>query len=154
MPATKVKAFLDAHHVKYVTVRHSRAYTAQEVAASTHISGRDFAKTVIVMADGEMAMVVLPASQQIYLPDLKEMLATPDIRLAEEDEFRAAFPDCELGAMPPFGNLYNLKVYVASPLAEEQEIAFNAGSHTEVIKMNYNDYEELVRPEILDFITI
>lgn len=154
MPAQKVKEFLDSHGIKYVSIKHSRVFTAQEVAARTHISGRDFAKTVIVLVNGEMAMVVLPASQRIHLPDLREMLGTLDVRLAEETEFRIAFPDCELGAMPPFGNLYNLPVYVAGSLAEEPEVAFNAGTHTEVIKMSYLDFEDLVQPEVLEFITV
>ncbi|WP_221028854.1 aminoacyl-tRNA deacylase [Actomonas aquatica] len=153
MPAQKVQDFLDSRDVRYITLKHSRAYTAQEIAARSHISGRDFAKTVIVFANGNMAMVVLPAHQRIHLPELRDMLGTLDVHLATESEFRATFPDCELGAMPPFGNLYNLPVYVAGPLAEEEEIAFNAGTHTEVIQMRYADFEELVKPEVLEFIT-
>ncbi|MCC5021451.1 MAG: YbaK/EbsC family protein [Candidatus Synoicihabitans palmerolidicus] len=154
MPAQKVKDYLDQCGIKYITMKHSCAYTAQEIAALIHISGRDFAKIVIVMANEEMVMVVLPASQRIYLPDLREMMGTYEVRLAKENELRAAFPDCELGAMPPFGNLYGVQVYVAGSLAEEQEIAFNAGSHTEVIPMNYVDFEDLVQSVVLEFITI
>ncbi len=153
MPGQKVKDFLDTRGVKYITVKHSRAYTAQEIAARAHISGRDFAKTVIVFINGEMAMVVLPATQRIHLQELRDMLGTLDVRLAEEAEFRNAFPDCELGAMPPFGNLYQIPVYVAGPLAEEDEIAFNAGTHTEAIQMFFRDFEALVHPEVLEFIT-
>ncbi len=153
MPGQKVKDFLDSRGVKYITLQHSRAYTAQEIAARTHIPGRDFAKTVIVFVNGDMKMVVLPASQRLHLQELRDMLGTLDARLAEESEFRTAFPDCELGAMPPFGNLYNLPVYVAGPLAEEEEIAFNAGTHTEVIQMRYRDFEALVKPVVLEFIT-
>lgn len=153
MAATKLKTFLNAHGIKYVTIDHSPAYTAPEVAASLHIAGRDFAKTVIVEIKGEMAMVVLPANRKIILSDLREMLADHSLRLASEDEFRERFPDCELGAMPPFGNLYGLKVYVAQSIAEEAEIAFNAGTHREVIKMRFSDFADLVHPTVLDFAT-
>ncbi len=153
MPANKLREFLDSRGVKYVTIRHSPAYTAAEVAQSAHVLGRDFAKTIMVSTDLGMAMVVLPASRRIVLADLREMLPAAHVRLATEQEFRDLFPDCELGAMPPFGNLYGLPVYVAGALAEEEEIAFNAGTHTEVIKMAYADFAELVKPELLDFIT-
>ncbi len=153
MPANKVRAFLDSRGVKYVTIRHSPAFTAAEVAASAHVAGRDFAKTVIVWIGGHLAMVVLPASRRIVLHDLRELLESPEARLATEAEFRDEFPDCELGAMPPFGNLYQLPVYVAASLAAEKEIAFNAGSHTEIIKMAYADFENLVKPTVLEFIT-
>lgn len=153
MPAAKVKAFLDSRGIKYVTIKHSPAYTASEVAESAHVSGRDFAKTVIVMIEGEMAMVVLPASRRVLLSDLREMLDTSHVRLASEAEFQDRFPDCELGAMPPLGNLYGMPVYVSGLLADEKEIAFNAGTHTEVIKMSYAEFEHLVQPVVLDFIT-
>lgn len=153
MPANKVRAFLDSRGVKYVTIRHSPAFTAAEVAASAHVAGRDFAKTVMVWIGGHLAMVVLPASRRIVLHDLRELLESPEARLATEAEFRDDFPDCELGAMPPFGNLYGLPVFVAASLAAEPEIAFNAGSHTEIIKMAYADFEHLVKPTVLEFIT-
>lgn len=153
MPANKVRAFLDSRGVKYVTIRHSPAVTAAEVAASAHVAGRDFAKTVIVWIGGHLAMVVLPASRRIVIHDLRELLESPEARLATEAEFRDEFPDCELGAMPPFGNLYQLPVYVAASLAAEKEIAFNAGSHTEIIKMAYADFDALVKPVVLEFIT-
>lgn len=153
MPATKLKAFLDGHGIKYVSIQHSAAYTAPEVAASAHVSGRDFAKTVIVKIEGDMAMVVLPASRRLVLTDLREMLETDHVRLASEAEFKDTFPDCELGAMPPFGNLYGMKTYVTANLADEPEIAFNAGTHTEVIKMPYEDFERLVSPTVIDFVT-
>ena len=153
MPATALKEYLDSHGIRYVSIRHSLAYTAQEVAASAHVLGRDFAKTVIVHSDEGLAMVVLPASRRLVLSDLREMMITDHVRLASEAEFKAAFPDCEVGAMPPFGHLYGLKTYVTANLADEHEIAFNAGTHTEVIKMAYEDYERLVRPVVLDFVT-
>jgi len=153
MPAMTLKAFLDRRNVKYISIRHSMAFTAAEVAASVHVKGRDFAKTVIVKIDGAMAMVVLPATRRIVLHDLREMLGNDRIRLATETEFKDAFPDCEIGAMPPFGNLYNMPVYVAASLAEETEIAFNAGTHSEVIQLSYEDFEQLVKPMVLDFVT-
>jgi Ala-tRNA(Pro) deacylase len=153
MPATKLKEFLDSRGVKYVSIKHSPAFTAAEVAASAHVAGRDFAKTIVVRIDDSYAMVVLPASRRLVLADLRELLQTPLVRLATEAEFRDLFPDCELGAMPPFGNLYDLPVYVAESLAQEKEIAFNAGTHTEVIKLDYYDFDELVHPVVLDFVT-
>jgi Ala-tRNA(Pro) deacylase len=98
-------------------------------------------------------MVVLPASRRIVVHDLRELLESPEARLASESEFRDLFPDCELGAMPPFGNLYGLPVYVAASLAAEPQITFNAGSHTEIMQMAYADYEALVQPTVLEFIT-
>jgi Ala-tRNA(Pro) deacylase len=153
MPASKLRKFLDDHGVKYVSIRHSPTFTAQEIAQSVHVSGRDFAKTIVVSTENGMAMVVLPAARRIVMSDLREMLLVPHVRLASEQEFRDLFPDCEVGAMPPFGHLYGLPVYVAGSLAEEDEIAFNAGTHTEVIKMSYEDFEALARPVVLDFIT-
>ena len=153
MPATKLKAFLDNHGVRYVNIRHSVAFTASEVAESVHVKGRDFAKTVIVKIGHMMAMVVLPASRRIVLHDLREMLGSNELRLATEAEFKGAFPDCEVGAMPPFGNLYGMPVYVAASLTEETEISFNAGTHSEVIQMAYDDFAELVKPMVLDFVT-
>jgi Ala-tRNA(Pro) deacylase len=153
MAATKIREFLDNHGVRYVTIRHSPAYTAAEVAASAHVAGRDFAKTIVVRLDDTFALVVLPASRRLALADLRDLLQNQMARLASEAEFRGLFPDCEAGAMPPFGNLYGLPVYVAESLARETEIAFNAGTHTEVIKMDYVDFADLVRPTVLDFIT-
>jgi len=153
MSATRLTAFLDSRGVKYVTLRHSPAFTAAEVASSAHVTGRDFAKTLVVKVGSDLAMVVLPANRRLVLDDLREMLESPQAQLATEAEFRSRFPDCELGAMPPFGNLYDMPVYVASTLSDEPEIAFNAGTHTEVVKMAYGDFERLVDPTVLDFIT-
>ncbi len=154
MIASKLKDFLNSRGVKYVTIEHSPAYTAPEVAASAHITGRDFAKTVIVEIGGDLAMVVLPANRKIVLSDLREMFDDRSVRLATEDEFIERFPDCELGAMPPFGNLYGLRVYVAHTLAREPEIAFNAGTHRDVIKMSFSDFAALADPVVLDFATV
>jgi Ala-tRNA(Pro) deacylase len=153
MPANQLREFLDSRGVKYVSIRHSPAFTAEEVAQSAHVSGRDFAKTIVVSIEGDMALVVLPANRRIVLADLREMMQAPHARLATEQEFRDLFPDCALGAMPPFGNLYGLPVYVAESLVGEEEIAFNAGTHTEVIKLRYEDFAALAKPVVLDFIT-
>jgi Ala-tRNA(Pro) deacylase len=146
MPETRLKEFLDHEHVKYVTIGHSPAFTAQEVAALAHIPGKEVAKTVIVKVDGELTMVVLPADEQVHMADLRRTLGTEHVELANEDEFRGAFPDCETGAMPPFGNLYGMKVFVSQVLREDEEIAFNAGSHDELIRLPYAEFERLVNP--------
>lgn len=151
MPVKKLKSFLDENNVKYVTIRHSSAYTTQEIAASAHISGKELAKTVMIKIDGKMAMAVLPATYHVDFDNLMEIFGTRNVILATEPEFKFRFPDCELGAMPPFGNLYNMEVYVAESLTEDKEIAFNAGSHTELIKLNYVDYESLVQPRVFKF---
>jgi Ala-tRNA(Pro) deacylase len=153
MPAKKLKEFLDSHKIKYVSLQHSPAYTAQEVAAMTHISGRDLAKTIIVKVEGTYAMAVLPANRKVVLADLREALGADKAKLATEEEFKTLFPDCEIGAMPPFGNLYGMPVYVAPSLAAEKTIAFNAGTHTEVIKLAYQDFERLVQPKLISFTT-
>ena len=146
MPVKKLKDFLDSNNIKYVTITHSVAYTAQEIAGSSHIPGKELAKTVIVKVDGEMAMAVLPASYQVDFELLKENIKARKVKLASEKEFENLFPGCEIGAMPPFGNLYGMKVYVAEILAEDEEIAFNAGSHTELIRLAYKDFERMVKP--------
>jgi Ala-tRNA(Pro) deacylase len=126
MPIRKLKAYLDEAHVRYLTIGHSSAYTSQEIAASAHVSGKEFAKTVMIKIDGELAMAVLPASSQIEFDSIKNFFHTKNVFLATESEFKDRFPDCELGAMPPFGNLYGLPVFVADSLAEHKEISFNA----------------------------
>jgi len=151
MPLTKIKEFLDTNRVKYVLIQHSAAYTAQEIAAAAHISGKKLAKTVMIKIEGKMAMAVLPASYKISFDQLKEALDVNDVNLAHEQEFMDKFPDCEVGAMPPFGNIYGLDVYVAESLAEDEEIAFNACSHSELIKMRFDDFEKIVKPVRLRF---
>jgi Ala-tRNA(Pro) deacylase len=153
MPATKLKAFLDEAHVKYITLQHSPAFTAAEVAASAHLAARGFAKTLIMHDGTEMIMVVLPASRRLILHELRELFESDTLRLATEAEFLDLFPDCELGAMPPFGNLYGMRVYVTHDLARQPEIAFNAGTHTDVIQMPYADFDRLVRPQVLEWVT-
>ena len=129
MPVKKLKEFLDQERVNYVSIIHSTAYTAQEVAASTHITGKELAKVVIVKLDGELAMAVLSANRKIVLQDLREVTGSDQVKFASEEEFKAKFPECETGA------------------------AFNAGSHTEVIKLAYKDFERLAKPKVVSFTT-
>ncbi len=147
MPVRKLKEFLDREGVKYVVIQHSPAFTAQEIAASAHVPGGELAKTVMVKVDGKMAMAVLPASLKVSFDRLQEAAGAQDARLADEAEFQDMFPGCEVGAMPPFGNLYDMEVYVSERLAEDDEIAFNAGSHTELIRLAYADFNRLVQPK-------
>lgn len=151
MPAEKLKGFLDSNNIKYVTMSHSPAYTAQKIAASAHVPGKELAKTVMIRIGDKLAMAVLPASCRIDFALLKKVVGSESIELAHEQEFKDVFDDCELGAMPPFGNLYGLDVYVAEKLAEDDEIVFNACSHTELIKMAYKDFEKLVKPKVAKF---
>lgn len=151
MPSKKLKSFLDENKIKYVSIQHSSAYTAQEIAAIAHIPGKDLAKTVIIKIDGKMAMAVLPASFKVSFENLKDTLGVKEVRLAYEQEFIDKFPDCEVGAMPPFGNIYGMDVFVAESLAEDEEIAFNACNHTELIKMSFSDFEKLVKPKRIKF---
>ena len=153
MPVKQLKEFLDKEKIKYVSIIHSPAYTAQEVAASAHIPGKELAKVVIVQLDGQMAMAVLPANRKIVLQDLREVTGSDQVKFASEDQFRQKFPGCETGAMPPFGNLYGMEVYLAEALLGLENIAFNAGSHTEVIRMSFRDFERLVQPKVTSFTT-
>lgn len=146
-----LREFLDSHNVKYVVIMHSVAFRSQEIAALAHIPGRELAKTVMVKIDGAMAMAVLPASSMVDFRMLREAIGASKVELATETDFKGLFPECELGAMPPFGNLYNMPVFAASSLAEDEEIAFNAGSHRELVRMKYGDFERLVRPQVKKF---
>ena len=151
MPVRRLKEFLDKQSIKYVTITHSLAYDAQEIAASAHIRGKELAKTVMVKVDGKMAMAILPASNNVDFDLLKKVAGASKVELASEQEFKDLFPECDVGAMPPFGNLYGIEVFVADGLAEDEEIAFNAGSHTELIKLAYKDFERLVKPTVGKF---
>lgn len=151
MPVDKLKDFLDSNNIKYTTISHSPAYTAQQVAASAHIPGKELAKTVVVKLDGKMAMAVLPASLKVDFDLLKKALKASKVELANEQEFKDMFPECEVGAMPPFGNLYGMDVFVAQRLTEDEDIAFNACSHKELIRMTFKDFEKLVKPKVIKF---
>jgi Ala-tRNA(Pro) deacylase len=147
MPVKKLKDFLDSNNIRYVSIKHSQVFTAQEIAASAHISGKALAKTVMVKIDGKIAMAVLPATDKVDFDQLKKVAGAEKIELASEDEFKDMFPECEVGAMPPFGNLYETDVYADEKLTRDELIAFNAGSHTELIQLPYNDFERLVKPK-------
>lgn len=152
MPFSKLKTFLETNNIKYNTLNHSQAFTMQEIAESAHISGKELAKTVMIKIDGTMAMAVLPASSSIDFDRLKKATGGRRVELAREEEFENLFPECETGAMPPFGNLYGMEVFVDERLSEDEEIAFNAGSHTELIKLAYRDFEKMVHPRKAQFI--
>jgi Ala-tRNA(Pro) deacylase len=147
----QLREFLDSHGIQYVVISHSPAFTAQQIAASAHIPGKELAKTVVVKLNGKTVLAVLPASQKVDFDLLRETAGAQRAELASEPEFQGRFPECDLGAMPPFGNLYGLDVYVADSLAEDEEIAFNAGSFTELVQMAYRDFERLVCPKVLRF---
>jgi Ala-tRNA(Pro) deacylase len=149
MSLNKLINYLDEHGKKYVIVKHSPAFTAQEAAASAHIPGKEMIKTVMVKVDGDMKMVVLPSTYNVDFESIKQALDADEVELASEEEFEKMFPDCELGAMPPFGNFYEIDTLAEENLTGNEEIAFNAGTHKELVKMSYRDYEELVKPRIM-----
>lgn len=150
MPAKQLKVFLNSNKVKYVNIKHSPAYTALEIAQSAHISGDELAKTVIVKTnDGTMSMIVMSANDKINFDHLEQVIGDGPLELATEEEFQNKFPGCEVGAMPPFGNLYKMKVFIDDKLTHDENIAFNAGSHSELVRMTYKDYERLVQPQVL-----
>jgi Ala-tRNA(Pro) deacylase len=151
MPAPSLKEFLDREGVRYTAVRHSPAFTAQEVAESAHLSGKHLAKTVIVKLDNRLAMAVIPAPERVDLAALREATGAGHAELASETEFQMRFPDCDVGAMPPFGNLYGMAAYVDSQLAHDSEIAFPAGSHEEVVRLAWTDFRRLVNPTLVQF---
>ena len=151
MPAKRLREFLNSHNVAYMTMPHAVAYTAKEIAALTHISNKELAKTVIVKVDGAMAMAVLPASYDVDLFALRAAIGAKSVTLAKESEFEDRFPECDIGAMPPFGNLYGMAVYVDESLTKDKDIAFNAGSHDELLQVAYTDFARLVNPTVLRF---
>jgi Ala-tRNA(Pro) deacylase len=151
MPVSKLKEFLEEHKVRYETIAHSPTYTSQKTAASAHVPGKELAKTVVIKVDGKLAMAVLPAPMQVDFRRLGQGIGGAKVELAAEADFRDQFPECEVGAMPPFGNLYGMPVYVEERLAEDDEIAFNACTHTELIKLPFADFVRLVEPTLLGF---
>jgi Ala-tRNA(Pro) deacylase len=144
--ARSVKEYLEENQIPYTHCTHRLAYTAQEVAAAQHVPGREMAKTIVVKGDNQFVLVILPAVLKIDLKALRKELPFNHVELASEKEFAALFPDSEIGAMVPLGNLYNLSVYVDQSLSADEEIVFNAGTHVDTIKMKYQDFERLVQP--------
>jgi Ala-tRNA(Pro) deacylase len=147
----RLESYLRENNVPFQVQHHARVYTAQEVAAAEHIPGKALVKVVMVMADGKNVMLALPASYRVQEPRLGAVLSVSDARLANEDEFAAAFPDCEVGAMPPFGNLYDVPVVVDRSLAEDETIVVQAGTHTDTLSLKYADFERLVKPTLAEF---
>ncbi|WP_257305218.1 aminoacyl-tRNA deacylase [Geothrix campi] len=150
MPMTKLEEFLNKNGVAHQVIPHPLAFTATSVAGAAHIKGKEMAKTVVVNLDGQLALAVVPADRKVDLERLRQATGAVSAELADEREFIGDFPECEPGAMPPFGNLYGMPVYVEPHLAADPEIAFNAGSHTELIRMAYKDFERLAHPKLVD----
>jgi len=147
----RIRDYLDSQHVSYECVPHTQAFAAQEVAQSLHVPGRRFAKPIVLEADGRLLMAVLPATHRLDLPELKEKLGVDDLELVPEGELAKFCPDCELGALPPFGHLYGMDVWVDKTLGESEEIMFNAGSHTDAIRMKYADFARIATPHLARF---
>jgi Ala-tRNA(Pro) deacylase len=147
----RLENYLRENKIPFEEQHHPRAVTAQEVAASEHVPGRMLAKTVMVLGDGEIAMLALPAPYQVDLEKAAAALGVKEVRLALEEEFADTFADCEVGAMPPFGNLYGVAVYVEETLAEDETIVFRSGTHTETMSVSYSDFERLVEPTVTQF---
>ena len=149
--AQRLKSFLDESHVPYETIQHVVDFTAQETAAATHTPGREFAKTVLLEVDGKPALGVLPAHHKVDTEKLRDALGAGDVRLADEAAMGPLCPDCDAGAIPPFGNLYDLPVFLSAAMIEDYEITFNAGTHRTALRMRLDDYKKLVHPKVLEF---
>lgn len=147
----KVQEFLDNSSVSYDVLEHVPVFTAQQMAAVEHEPGKYVAKPVIVKVDGKRIMCVLPACCKIDLGALKAQLGAKKAELADEKEIGEIFDDCELGAEPPFGNLYDLPVIIDKALASDDHILFQGGTHDLAIKLNMNDYRKLVEPKVMEF---
>ncbi len=146
----KVKEYLEKEHIKFQIAEHPLAYTATEIAGSQHVPGKQMVKSVIVNANGKFIMCVLPAIHLVDFEKLKKAVGANDLRLADEEDLERLFPDYEVGAEPPFGHLYGLKVYSEKVLEEDEEIVFNAGTHTDVVRIKYADFKRLVKPVVAD----
>ncbi len=153
MPGQRVREFLEKNGVEYMNIMHTPAYTAQGTAHAVHISGKEIAKTVILKVDDTFIMAVVPANRRVILELVMDLYGAKNVELASEEEFKILFPDCEIGAMPPFGNLYQMDIIVSEELTRDKEIAFNAGTHTELIRMDFRDYMKLLKPKIHNFTT-
>jgi Ala-tRNA(Pro) deacylase len=146
----KVQEYLQQEHVAFQVLEHPPAYTAQEVAAEEHVSGNRTAKAVVVKADSDFAVCVLPASFKLDLGKVARAMKVRQVRLADESEMARIFPDVEVGAEPPFGNLYNLPTLVDQNLVHEEDILFSAGTHRHAIRMKYGDFARLAQPRVAD----
>lgn len=148
MSSPRLEEFLHSNRVSYDTMTHPHAFTAQATAASAHIDDQEMAKTVMVKLDGKLAMAVVPSNAWLDLGSLRDACGAREVSLASESDFKDRFPECEVGAMPPFGNLYGMDVYVSDHLRNDARIAFNAGNHRELMRMGWSDFERLVHPRI------
>ena len=151
MTTQNLRKLLDQSDTKYISINHSPAYTARETAASTLVPRREFAKTIIVDLDGEKVMAVVSASRHVNVQALVNLTGADSGRLATEDEFRTLFPDCEVGAMPPFGQLYDMRVFMDQMVSKVDDLCFNAGSHAQIVRMECDDYLKIEQPVIGDF---
>jgi len=147
----QLEEYLCDNNVMYQVQHHPQAFTAQSIAECEHISGKKVAKSVIVIADGKETLLALPATCRVDLERVRTCLGARDVRLAHENEFQTSFPGCEVGAMPPFGNLYNLPVLVEKSLTTQDTIVFPCGTHTETMSLKYADFERLVHPQVGEF---
>jgi Ala-tRNA(Pro) deacylase len=145
----KLKELFDETKVSYEIYNHPLAYTAQEIAQRQHFSGNEMAKIVMLKVDGKVVMAVVTGNQKVHLPTIRASLAAYEVSLATEDEFYSKFPGCEIGAMPPFGNLFGLPVYVDPAVTKDESIYFNAGNHVQTVRMRYKDFEKLVNPQVV-----
>lgn len=144
--ATRLKELFEEKKVEYELLDHAPAFTAQEEAAATHVPGRNWAKTVVLLVDGDPVLAVLPATRRLDLDAFARAAGAKEVELADEEAFRRLYPDCEPGAMPPFGHLYDQTTFVDESLREDEYIAFHAGDHKTAIKLPYAVYEELEEP--------
>ena len=149
MAHSKIMDLLKKEEIPFKSIWHPIAYSSQKTAAYAHVSGKEFAKTVMVRIDGQLCMVVIPAANQIDLNMLREATGAKDVRIAKESEFKDLFPDCEVGAMPPFGHLYGIQTFLSEKLSRDELIAFNAGSHNELIEMSFRDYSKIEHPHLI-----
>lgn len=147
----RLESYLRENGVTFEVEHHPRVITAQEVAATEHVPGKMFAKVVMVLADENIAMLVLPAPHHVNPEKAAEVLGVREVHLADEERFEDTFPDCEVGAMPPFGNLYGVPVYADASLAEDETIFFRAGTHTDTMSVRYDDFQRLVEPTVVEF---
>ena len=151
MPVPKVKEFLDKHHINYVSLAHSPAFTSQEIAAAAHVSGKKMAKIVVIKMDGKLAMVVIPANHHLDFSNMKHASGAKTVDLASESEFKEKFTGCEVGAMPPFGDMFdNMPVFLSEALSHEDTLLFNAGSHSELLQVSASDYKKVAHPTVVE----
>jgi Ala-tRNA(Pro) deacylase len=151
MKGEKLLEYLVQNNIRFEIIHHPLAFSSTKTAQAAHVHGRELAKPVIVKINGKLVMVVMTANQKVNISLLKALYQTDDVALASETDFIRRFGDCEMGAMPPFGNLYGMDELISDELTKDDSIVFNAGTHTELIKMKFRDFENLVHPRIVNF---